>query len=587
MKRFVSLFLSLILLLSCASAMADVLAVQPAPDLTKVEVILDPANPLKIQFEGLFETQGTMSDGSIRSLYQYLPATLGYRQPLVAITMPSDADPATFLAESNWQAIADERGITIVLAQAGEGGWKADESEYMGFVFEYMDDRAYYICQDAAFYMVGYGDGANAMMTEVVTNADLYAGAAVFGLDNFDTAILETMANTESAKAGMMQSEVDLPVWIGASEKTASVEALIAYWKNANECADVPMSNAYADEIYAYPDYLANTHEITYAHVSRVMVTIGIEDVLAADFVEYMYDEFLQRVRRQDSGDVNALRWFATNEELGMVAQNLVVDGTTREFYIYVPTKYRGNNETKLPLVVAFHGGGGSGEEFGTRTSWYKVAEERGFICVFPTGSRRYVSIQANSFTPRSGWADSDVAFFKAIYDFMIAEYPVDVSRVYTTGQSQGSGMSQNVAAAYPELLAAATACSTFSDFSKISYLSEKAVLPMFWSIGAKDKYGPYSEARNAQIIELMQYWYDRYNIDGVENKYSYVNGDMMIDQYTTDNGVPMIRFMWYMDKVHANIPDECYAFYDYMIQFSRGEDGTLYYMGKPVVIAD
>ena len=173
----------------CTGTLAEV-AVQPAPDLTAETPIIDPQNPLKIQFVGLYETQLTMSDGTLRSLYQYLPETLGYRQPMVTVAMPSGSDPSAYLERTNWQKIADEYGITIVLAQAGENGWQEDESEYMEAVFKYMDKRAYYICQDSAFYMVGYGDAANAMMTEVASHADRYAGAAVFDLDQFDTSVL-------------------------------------------------------------------------------------------------------------------------------------------------------------------------------------------------------------------------------------------------------------------------------------------------------------------------------------------------------------------------------------------------------------
>ena len=582
MKKL-SLLLCLVLLCTMMPGLSlgesAALVVEPAPDLNVVEPIIDYQNPLKIQFVGLFETDGEIG-GQTRRLYQYFPETLGYRQPLAMVAMPAGSDPAAFIAESHWQAIADKYGMTVVLAEAGEGGWQADESEYMEFVFNYMDKRAYYICQDAAFYLVGYGDASKAVMDEVVSHADLYAGAAVFALDDYDIAILDTVAQTESAKAGVMQSEVALPVWIGAKERTDSVAALIDFWRNADEAAMGPLSDAYATEIYMYPAYMAATSELVYAHVSQVYATIGDFDPMNGEFIEHVYADFLRRVRRQDSGDINALRWFVTNEELGMTYETVVVDGKTREFYVYVPTAFRGQTDVTLPMIVAFHGGGGSGEEFGTRTAWYKVAEEKGAICVFPTGSRRYVNIQANSFTPRSGWSTDDVPFFKALYDYMIENYPVDVTRVYTTGQSQGCQMSQNVAAAYPELLAAATCCSIFANFATMEVNHPDVLLPMMWSIGMKDKYGPYSEERDAQIAEQMNYWIER---NGAARKFAYNDGDDLIYEYLTDDGMPMMRFQWVREKVHANIPTECYDFFTYMIQWSRGADGTLYYMGIPV----
>lgn len=582
MRKMIALLMALLMalpMLSAAVAEGTGLAVEPAPDLTALEIIIDSQNPLKVQFVGLFETDGEIG-GQTRRLYQYLPASLGYRQPLAMVAMPSGSDPAAFIKESHWQDIADKYGMTVVLAEAGEGGWQADESEYMAFVSKYMDNRAYYICQDAAFYLIGYGDASEAVMDEVVAHADLYAGAAVFALDDYDASILDTVAQTESAKAGVMQSEVALPVWIGAQERTESVAALIDYWKNADEATEGPLSDAYATEIYQYPAYMANTSELVYAHVSRVYVTIGEFDPMDGEFIEHVYADFLRRVRRQDSGDINALRWFVTNAELGMDYHTLEVNGVTREFYVYVPTAFRGETDAALPLVVAFHGGGGSGEEFGTRTAWYKVAEEKGFICVFPTGSRRYVSIQANNFTPRSGWSAADLPFFKAMYDFLLENYPVDATRVYTTGQSQGSMMSQEVVGAYPELLAAATACSTFTDFAAAEVTNPDVKLPMMWSIGMKDKYGPYSEERDAEIMGLMEYWIAR---NGAERKFTYTDGNNLIYEYLTGDGIPMMRFQWVQEKVHANIPTECYDFYAFMAQWSRGADGALYYMGVQV----
>lgn len=102
---------------------------------------------------------------------------------------------------------------------------------------------------------------------------------------------------------------------------------------------------------------MAKTNEITYAHVAKLYVTVGTEDIYSEDFTNNLWSNFLRRVRRQDSGDINALRYFASNDELGMDHETMEVEGVTREFYVYVPSAVKEGRKTKVPVVFVCHGG--------------------------------------------------------------------------------------------------------------------------------------------------------------------------------------------------------------------------------------
>ena len=44
-----------------------------------------------------------------------------------------------------------------------------------------------------------------------------------------------------------------------------------------------------------------------------------------------------------------------------------------------------------------------------------------------------------------------------------------------------------------------------------------------------------------------------------------------------------VIREQWNQDKIHAMVPDDSYTIYDFLCNYSRGEDGTSYYMGVAI----
>lgn len=579
MKKLLSLVLATMMLLSMVSALAET-PVTPISSLDTNHYTVDPKNPLTSQYFGMYAIDLPMADGTIRTLYQYVPTTWIYRQPEVAVGVPSTEDPIEFFEKTGWKEASEAGRFAVILMVAGEGGWKADESEYAYEAFGYMDDRTYLQTQDSAFYMVGYGDAANTVMAHAVTNSELFAGFAALGVDNFDVSILEQGRTTESNAAGVMKSEVAVPMWIAAEEKTPAVEELIAYWRNANECDEAAVSNSYADEIYSFPAYMATTYEMTYAHVSKVYVTLGMEDVYTPEFTNNLWGNFLRRVRRQDSGAINALRYFVSNDELGMDHQYMDVEGVTREFYVYVPSDVKSGKVQNAPVVFVAHGGGGSGEEFPSRSGWTKTAEERDFIAVYMTGSR------SGKFKAGTTWSAADLPYFKAVREYVLANYSADVTRMYITGHSQGSVMTHTVALLAPELIAAACGNDGVMAYSKVENPVTDIVMPFMINVGDKDKHFIEGGGNYQEVPVRVAEWAARYGItDTEETMPMYRNGDNYGWDFVNNQGIVVIREMWNADKVHAMVPTDTYLIYDFLCEYSRGEDGTSYWRGVEITL--
>jgi poly(3-hydroxybutyrate) depolymerase len=550
---------------------------------------IDPSDPMNCFMDGLYSSDIEMEDGTTRQVLHYYPAGLGYRMPVVFIIPPDGADAATFLAESGWITMADEKDFMAVGLVSGAGGWMQDELGYSGKVYDFVQSREFYTNDDSAYYLVGYGAGADVALAEAMMHGDLYAGVAGLGAECDLADTIALAESTESGEAGRMQSTVPVPVWIGAAEENASLDAVVDYWKKANDCGDLPLSGGFADEIYAPVPYLQTSRDITDNNLSKVVVSLGKRDYVDGDFTAHLWDEFLSRARRQDSYQIAALRYFASPEELGMDHLSAMVDGMMREWYVYVPSAVKDGSADSAPVVLSFHGNAGWGYEFTSRSGWYQLAEDRNFILVTASGSRN-----PEGFVAVASWRDGDQNYVAHVLDDTLDRYPVaDPTRVYLTGQSAGSLFSLQLAYFYPDRIAAVASTSLLwypgargpAGMAGPASINMNVVAPVFASVGDYDRYLGQGDARAANLDGYFAAWTERNGAEysGYDNLLSYKSGWFENLIATNANGVPLVRFQLVREKTHAVIPDEQEVLFDFMSRYTRGADGALHYLGEAV----
>ncbi len=109
-----------------------------------------------------------------------------------------------------------------------------------------------------------------------------------------------------------------------------------------------------------------------------------------------------------------------------------------------------------LPLVVMLHGCDQSATLFAQGTRMNQWAEKQGYAVVYPQ--------QSVSAHPHRCWkwydratqqGGGDVSLIVGIVNKVMANYPIDRSRIYICGLSAGAGMANIVALNHPELFAA------------------------------------------------------------------------------------------------------------------------------------
>ncbi len=129
--------------------------------------------------------------------------------------------------------------------------------------------------------------------------------------------------------------------------------------------------------------------------------------------------------------------------------------GLTRRYKLYIPS---GSQGKALPLLVMLHGCTQDPDDFAAGTGMNELADEHGFYVLYPRQS-----LEAN---PSRCWnwfnhhhQQRDRGEPALIADLAMAvatQYGLDRQRIYIAGLSAGGAMAAIVAAAYPEIFAAA-----------------------------------------------------------------------------------------------------------------------------------
>lgn len=134
------------------------------------------------------------------------------------------------------------------------------------------------------------------------------------------------------------------------------------------------------------------------------------------------------------------------------------MDGGVRTYVLHVPS--RAGPPAPRPLILAFHGGAGTGAGFKRYAGFDAVAARHGVLVAYLDGSgplgRRLLTWNAGECCGHAHAAGvDDVAFAIAVMHDVARRVPVDGTRVYATGHSNGAMMAYRLALEAPERLAA------------------------------------------------------------------------------------------------------------------------------------
>ena len=148
------------------------------------------------------------------------------------------------------------------------------------------------------------------------------------------------------------------------------------------------------------------------------------------------------------------------------IRDTLQHDGQTRIYWVHVPPNYADTDDS-LSLVVALHGGGGSGPQFESQSKLSEKSDREGFIVVYPDGRQNSGVLGLRTWNAgaccgqvASSLRTDDVGFIRKLIDKLSVRYRVDPKKVYATGHSNGAMLCYRLACELPDKLAAIAANS-------------------------------------------------------------------------------------------------------------------------------
>lgn len=302
-----------------------------------------------------------------------------------------------------------------------------------------------------------------------------------------------------------------------------------------------------------------------------------------------------------------------------------VNDGFEHTWYEYIPEKLRKSNDP-VPLVFYFHGGNCIPLYGAEQSGWHDIADRENFIVVYPRASANKTW---NVWDDEKG--PSDFKFILALIDHMKKVHPIDESRIYVSGFSMGSMMTNALCCCYPEIFAGGAAFNAqhigyfalrdgihdllyseknenrksfaksrtheIADSKKSKYDYRVALLQ---GAGLLDSLGGTTwpiKDKDDLWIQTINYWKEYNNIPltefksndqfetglfGDENTYVGTDERFILHKwYTRDSKLPLYQFMGVKRMPHAVDLREMEIAWNFLKQYSRMKDGSLSFHGN------
>lgn len=217
----------------------------------------------------------------------------------------------------------------------------------------------------------------------------------------------------------------------------------------------------------------------------------------------------------------------ATNCSVRDQAQqgSLSHQGRERSYRLYIPAT--ADSSKPLPLIVALHGGWGTGELMAEQTGLDKAAARRGFAVVYPDGVSRAWNAGRCCGKPMEEKVD-DVGFIQKLVDQLSGASCIDDQRVYGTGFSNGAMMTHRIACEAPGLF---TAIAPVAGGPMIDACPDKPAIPALLMVGRQDeripwKGGNFKDSYRPSIAEQVKVLARRNRCDEESTPLKMLGGD-------------------------------------------------------------
>ncbi len=185
---------------------------------------------------------------------------------------------------------------------------------------------------------------------------------------------------------------------------------------------------------------------------------------------------------------IEAVSFYVSNRSNG----SFVSSGQEREYLLYVPRSYDRSKPTAL--VISLHGAGMWGAAQKETSQWNRVADEHGFIVVYPSGEGGggpRVWHEGDGAEP-----SRDVRFISELIDTLEVRYNIDPRMIYANGLSNGGGMSFVLSCTMSDRIAAVGLVAA-AHLLPWEWCTDRRPVPMIAFHGTADRQVPYNGGKS------------------------------------------------------------------------------------------
>ncbi len=554
---------------------------------------VDPKDPYRNVYLGIYDTPVTGPEGETWPMCCYIPTTERSAWNMVLVLVPGGVEPRAFLEEGRWRETLEKHEMTGFFLGAPDGWDREKPGAMLEIAVRALGEmRANRLFQSNApgIYCLGFEDGAWLAALFAVTHVSVLAAWGALGDTGLEETLLRRLGDGPSdCDPGKARRTVSLPACV-LDDRESNV---VRYFREACRTADQGLRNdtgrVYLQQEAPGESYRGDTVCAQVWHGSATEARKKGLPAVAETLVAFV--EGYKRWGAEGNGD---LRRTIYPERIGMKKTVVEVDGRQRYWLTYEPTAYREGRKKKFPLVLAIHGFTCSGEFFANNTGWNSVGEERDVIVVYPTAYpwHRGPEHPRGSRFPTQEWnaggfsdgldpaAPDELSYFRTLLEETLKTYPIDPSRIYVTGHSNGAMMTQCLMRYMPEV---------FAGFAPVGFMEDLCgnmqpepadgiARNVWYVVGEYDGAGCAIEEGNVNVRTIRKLC--QHNHTPYENRRYYETGIYMHSLWRNEQGVPLVRFTGIKNWPHTYTPEVAFMIYDeHFARYVRHEDGTLEYL--------
>lgn len=404
-------------------------------------------------------------------------------------------------------------------------------------------------------FLVGHSNGGGMAHRIACDAPELFSAVAIVaGWHPID----QDCNPTEPVSILALHGQFDELVPYAGDETAENIPTWAENWAKRNDCDIYHPTGSGPEEAVKTVQWQGCAQNTEVAIISIGQGRHAWADGITAVILSF-FNEHSRANRTTDESEHSAVEYVAGDNE-GVVFSK----GTVRHFDLHLPEGY--SPDQTYPLVISIHGYSGTPLNNRYSTRFSEKADAEDFIVVYPKGredtSNRLLGWYSRP-SPYEGFSD-DVGFISDMITHLEETLPIDSSRIYATGISNGGGMSYRLACDLADRITAIAPVA--GAYSSGDDCNPTRPVPVLAIHGRRDSIVGYDgiEGVSDALPAWAQNWADRNSCEEIPATTQPEDG-LTVDTWTNCAANSIVHLYSYDDlghQWHGNATDIIWEFF-------------------------